>query len=134
MPSNIDYHVGEKPDTREVIALFDASGIRRPTGEPERIAKMFAAHCLVVSARANGRLVGVSRALTDDVYCCYLSDLAVDRAYQDRGIGRELVRLTREAVGEAVSVVLVAAPDAVGFYSKAGFELCDRAFVVHRTR
>ena len=134
MQIEIDYHVGARPDTREVIALFEASGIHRPTGEPERIAKMFAAPCLVVSARANGRLVGVSRALTDHVYCCYLSDIAVDRAYQGRGIGRELVRLTREAVGETVSVVLVSAPGAVGFYPKTGFEVCDSAFIARRTR
>ena len=134
MQIEIDYHVGAKPDTREVIALFEASGIRRPTGEPERIANMFAAPCPVVAARAHGRLVGVSRALTDYVYCCYLSDIAVERAYQGRGIGRELVRLTREAVGEAVSVVLVSAPGAVGFYPKTGFEVCDSAFIARRTR
>ena len=45
---------------------------------------------VIVTARtAGGLLVGVSRAVTDFSYCTYLSDLAVDVAYQGRGIGRE---------------------------------------------
>jgi len=49
---------------------------------------------VVVTARVEGRLVGVSRAITDFSYCTYLSDLAVDEAFQRRGIGRELIRRT----------------------------------------
>ena len=45
------------------------------------------------------RLVGVSRAITDYAWCTYLSDLAVDRAHQRQGIGRELIRRTHEAAG-----------------------------------
>ncbi|WP_415554541.1 GNAT family N-acetyltransferase [Gluconobacter potus] len=32
--------------------------------------------------------MGISCAITDYSYWCYLSDLAVDRAYQGSGIGR----------------------------------------------
>jgi hypothetical protein len=39
---------------------------------------------VLVTARDGGRLVGVSRAITDFTYCCYLSDLAVDAAYRVR--------------------------------------------------
>jgi hypothetical protein len=37
---------------------------------------------LVVTARDEGKLVGVARSLTDFLYVCYLSDLAVDATYQ----------------------------------------------------
>ena len=68
---------------------------RRPVGEPGTIEGMLAHADVIVTARAkSGLLVGVSRAISDFSYCTYLSDLAVDLAYQRRGIGRELVSRT----------------------------------------
>lgn len=58
---------------------------------------------------------------SDFAYCSYLSDLAVAVAYQRRGIGRELIRRTRELGGRA-TVVLFAAPAAVDYYARIGFE------------
>ena len=49
---------------------------------------------MILTARLDGVLVGVSRALTDFAFCTYLSDLAVDEAHQRQGIGRELIRRT----------------------------------------
>ena len=54
----------------------------------------------------------MSRALSDFAYCTYLSDLAVDEAYQRRGIGRELLRRTHEAAGLHTTLILLAAPAA----------------------
>ena len=64
---------------------------------PEVIAAMLSNADVVLTARAEGRLVGIARAVTDFSYCTYLSDLAVDVAHQGRGIGRELIRRTHEA-------------------------------------
>jgi GNAT superfamily N-acetyltransferase len=75
---------------------------------------------VIVTARVDGLLVGVSRAITDFAYCTYLSDLAVDEAYQGRGIGRELLRRTHEAAGLHTSLVLLAAPKAEGYYPHVG--------------
>lgn len=41
-----------------------------------------------------GALVGVSRAITDFSYCCYLSDLAVDKMCQRKGVGKMLIAET----------------------------------------
>ena len=43
---------------------------------------------LIVTARKNEKLIGVSRSLTDFQFCTYLSDLAVDIKYQKLGIGK----------------------------------------------
>ena len=67
-------------------------GERRPVDDPERIAHMLQHATLILTARAEGELVGVARSLTDFVYCTYLSDLAVDVSYQRQGIGIELIR------------------------------------------
>ncbi|MBO9608652.1 MAG: GNAT family N-acetyltransferase [Paenibacillaceae bacterium] len=89
----------------------------------------------IVTARDGGRLVGLLRALTDYSYCCYISDIAVDRTYQRMGIGKRLLELLRHELGEdEVQYVLTSAPGAVGFYEKLGFERADKAFVIRRKR
>ncbi|MFO1280886.1 MAG: GNAT family N-acetyltransferase [Burkholderiales bacterium] len=130
----IDYRHNHPLDPRDVVRVFDRSGIVRPTGDLPRIARMFAAPCLVLSAWDGERLVGVSRSLTDYVYCCYLSDLAVDKDYQGRGIGRELVARTRAVIGDEVSLVLLSAPGAMSYYPGLDFQLADNAFVIRRKR
>lgn len=130
----IEYRHNFPLDPIDVARVFDASGITRPTHDIARIARMFAASNLVISAWADGVLVGVCRALTDYSYCCYLSDLAVDRAFQQRGIGRELIVRVQSAVGDEVSIVLLSAPGAMSYYPAAGFARADNAFVIRRAR
>ena len=86
--SAIEYRHNFPLTATDVAAVFDASGIRRPTNDLARIERMFANASLIFSAWHEGKLVGVCRALTDFSYCCYLSDLAVDKAFQKHGIGR----------------------------------------------
>lgn len=128
----IDYRLNQALETDEISRLFEASGIIRPTQDSARIAKMFAHANLIISAWHEQRLVGISRALTDYSYCCYLSDLAVDAHYQKQGIGHELIRRTQAAIGEEVSLILMAAPSAMAYYPKLGFTRADNAYVIRR--
>ncbi len=132
--SQIEYRHDCPLDPAEVARVFDASGITRPTADLPRIARMFAAPCLVISAWQDGRLVGVSRSLTDYSYCCYLSDLAVDRALQGQGIGRELIKRTRAAIGEEVALILLSAPGAMTYYPTVGFQRAENAYIIKRER
>lgn len=130
----IDYRRDVPLRTEDIIRVFQASGIRRPIDDAARIGRMFAQSNLVLSAWEGERLVGVCRALTDFSYCCYLSDLAVDRACQHQGIGRELVERTRALLGEEVSIILLSAPEAMDFYPRLGFEPVTNGFIVRRAR
>jgi predicted N-acetyltransferase YhbS len=87
---------------------------------------------LIVTARIDGLLVGISRALTDFTYCTYLSDLAVDEKHQRRGIGRELIRRTHEAAGLHTVLILVAAPKARSYYPHIGMMPHDSCWYVPR--
>ena len=98
----------------------------------ERVQRMLDNANLIVTAWDGDRLVGVSRAVTDFSYCCYLSDLAVDESYQRAGIGKELVRRTREAAGLECTLLLLSAPAAMGYYPKIGFEKLENAFAIKR--
>ena len=43
---------------------------RRPVDDPARLDTMLRNADLIVTARDDGRLVGISRAITDFSYCC----------------------------------------------------------------
>jgi len=118
----IIYRAGNQLDLDAVIAVYRAStlGERRPVQDRARMKAMLEGANLVVSAWDGDSLVGIARSVSDFVYCTYLSDLAVDAAYQRQGIGRELVRRTQELGGRA-TVVLFAAPAAVDYYPHIGF-------------
>jgi GNAT superfamily N-acetyltransferase len=87
---------------------------------------------IIVTARLGGQLVGISRAISDFSYCTYLSDLAVDQAYQGRGIGRELIRRTHEAGGLHTHLILLAAPKAQTYYPHIGMQQHDSCWVIPR--
>jgi ribosomal protein S18 acetylase RimI-like enzyme len=105
---------------------------RRPVGEPETIRGMLANASIIVTARTDGLLVGISRAITDHSFCTYLSDLAVDRAYQRRGIGKELIRRTHEAAGYHTALILLAAPQARTYYPHVGMQAHDSCWIIPR--
>lgn len=104
---------------------------RRPVGEPETIRGMLEYADVIVTARVEGRLVGISRAITDFHFCTYLSDLAVDAAYQRLGIGKELIRRTYEAAGRAL-LILLAAPKARAYYPHIGMTGHDSCWMLPR--
>jgi predicted N-acetyltransferase YhbS len=88
----------------------------------ERMGKMLANANLVITAWDGDLLVGISRSVTDFVYTTYLSDLAVRLSHQRHGIGRELIRRTQDACTPETRLVLLAAPKAVTYYPRVGFE------------
>ena len=87
---------------------------------------------LFVAARVDGRLVGLSRAITDFSYCTYLADLAVDRAYQGQGIGRALIEHTHQAAGRHTLLILLAAPEADSYYPHIGLQQHHSCWIIPR--
>ncbi|MDX2265292.1 MAG: GNAT family N-acetyltransferase [Hyphomicrobiales bacterium] len=117
-------------DPAEFIGVLERSGLgeRRPLADAARIAAMCKHANLIVTARDAGKLIGVARCVTDFAYCCYCSDLAVDKAYQGRGLGKALLQATRAELHPKASLYLISAPAAVGFYEAIGMERSERAF------
>jgi predicted N-acetyltransferase YhbS len=131
---NITYRNDAAVSPNQLAEVFRNSGIRRPVDDPERLAAMLRNANLLITAWDGERLVGVARALTDFSYCCYLSDLAVDKGSQKRGIGRELIRRVRSAIGEQSMLLLLAAPEAMEYYPKVGFDAVDNGWMIKRIR
>ena len=107
---------------------------RRPVDDPACIRAMLKHANLLCTAWDNRKLIGVARSLTDFEFCCYLSDLAVDEAYQRMGVGRELVRLTLSQLGRKARLILLAAPKAEKYYARIGFDAHPSAWVVPASR
>jgi predicted N-acetyltransferase YhbS len=63
------------------------------------------------------------------LYCTYLSDLAVDEAYQKKGIGKELIRLTKLETPQA-KLILLSAPKAVDYYPKIGMKQWEQCYYI----
>jgi GNAT superfamily N-acetyltransferase len=112
--------------------LVDSTlGERRPIDDPERLKMMVRHANLIVTARANGLLVGVARSLTDFAYCTYLSDLAVRKTFQKQGIGRELIRQTKLLSPQA-KLILLSAPAAVEYYPRIGMTRHEQCYILDK--
>ncbi len=128
----LEDHLGVGED--EFLDLLARSGLadRRPVDEPETIRGMLRRADILATARVEGRLVGISRAITDYSYCTYLSDLAVDVAFQRRGIGKELIRRTHEGAGLKTMLILLAAPKARDYYPHIGLTKHESCWIIPR--
>lgn len=129
---NLVYAQEPALSSEEFIDLLRRSGLdaRRPVDKPERIAGMLAHADLICTARAGKKLIGISRAITDYHFCVYLSDLAVDRDFQKRGIGKELIRQTHLAAGLQTRLILLSAPAAVEYYPHIGMQKHESCWMI----
>ena len=136
MSAEIQYAVDRRIDVPAFKDILERSGLaaRRPVGDAARLTKMLQAYNLIVTAWEGDKLVGVATCWTDYAYSAYLADLAVDMAVQHGGIGQKLVRLARTTVGPEVTLILLSAPAAVGFYPKIGMERFTDCFIFRRSR
>lgn len=129
---NITYSFDVRPSADQIIELYENAGLPRPTNDKERIQKMFDNSNLIVTAWDKDLLVGVSRSITDWVWACYLSDLAVRNEFKNEGIGSQLIKLTKEKVGDQSMILLLSVPSAMEYYPKIGFVKQESSFIINR--
>jgi len=134
MNMTVNYALEPNLTSAEMIDLLRRSTLaeRRPIDEPETIDGMIRHAGVIATARVDGKLVGISRAITDFSYCTYLSDLAVDAAFQKQGIGKELIRRTHKAAGLHTTLILLAAPKARTYYGHIGMTQHDSCWITAR--
>ena len=131
---NICYEVREKISSELFIDILKRStlGERRPIDNEKCIQGMLDHADILALALDNGKIVGVARAVTDFNYACYLSDLAVDVDYQKMGIGQKLIARVQGELEKSCKIILLSAPDAVGYYPKIGFSGHGSAWTLAR--
>ena len=115
----------------ELEDLFRAAKLGGRSGD--KIRRAFANSSHVCMAFAGDRLVAASRALTDGEYHALIYDVAVRPEFQGGGVGSRMLEMLLSRLN-VWRVMLVADPDAHGFYRQHGFEpypdvmaRCDRS-------
>ena len=120
----VELKINEPISDQSFVDLLKRSTLaeRRPVDDGECIRGMMKHANLLVTAWADGALIGVARSVTDFHYACYLSDLAVDTRFQRQGIGKALIRETQTQLGPKCNLILIAAPAAKDYYQHIGFD------------
>jgi ribosomal protein S18 acetylase RimI-like enzyme len=128
---HIQYQIEKNlsPAEFKQVLIESSLGERRPVDDDNRIRTMVENANLIVTARHDGKLVGVARSVSDFSFCTYLSDLAVHQQYQHQGIGKELIRQTKLAA-PAGKLILLSAPAAVGYYPKIGMVRHEHCYYI----
>ncbi|KGA32407.1 GNAT family N-acetyltransferase [Pectobacterium odoriferum] len=131
-PVDVCYKVNAPLSSQQFIELLAKTslGPRRPLDDEAAIAGMLKHANLLVSAWQGEALVGIARSVTDFNFCCYLSDLAVSEDCQHAGIGKKLIQQTAQQLEKGCKIILLAAPLAVDYYPKLGFEKHNSAWIM----
>lgn len=131
---DIEYLNNVKISADEFVDLLKRSTLdtRRPVHDKDRIQRMLDHGNILITAWYQNKLVGISRALSDFSFCCYLSDLAVDEAFQKKGIGKKLIEETHSVAGHQTVLILLAAPAATQYYPKIGMERFTDCFLIRK--
>lgn len=130
------YKVNHPISADEFILLLEKSTLaqRRPIDDKNCIQGMLDNANLTITAWDNEKLIGIARCMTDFHYACYLSDLAVDEAYQKQGIGKALQIRVQNELNEKCKLILISAPAANAYYQYIGFSHNDRCWVLERNQ
>ena len=125
----ISYQLEAEISINEFQSILEESGLarRRPMDDLHLLARMISGSNLLITARAEGQLVGLLRGISDHCYRSFITDLAVSQDYQRKGIGRQLLTIAREQAPEA-RLILFSAEDAAPFYENLGFHLHERCY------
>jgi len=133
---DINYKINTPVSVDHFIELLHKStlGERRPIDDRECLQGMLKNSNLTISAWDGEKLVGIARSMTDFHFACYLSDLAVEKKYQNSGIGKKLQVITQEQLGPKCKLILIAAPDANSYYKHIGFKNNKRCWILERNK
>jgi len=106
--------------TDEVLELYRANHWSAAEKPEALLSALRNSHALV-TARVDGRLVGLGNAISDDYLVVYFPHMLVHPDFQARGIGGQLMRVLLEGYTGFHQLMLTADGDAIRFYERMGF-------------
>jgi len=118
---------------QEILTLLAFGGFPRPLNDPERIQRMLENGSFYVTARDEGRLVGFVRCLTDYAYYGLVTEVAVAPSHKGKGVGREMLRITRETATPKATLILTSSGEGLPYYKHLGREWDAKAFRLRRS-
>ena len=137
MSGRLVYFATETPGLEDVQSLFQAAGLDRPIGDPDRLRRMMEGSNILLTcyeeSPSSSRLVGLLRGWTDYAFNGYICDLAVPPDLQHRGIGKELLDRALTLGVPEVMWILRAMPGAMDFYAHLGWQKVEDGWMKPRS-
>jgi len=110
----------DRIETDEVIALYRANDWSSADKPEQLLAALRNSHSLV-TARQDGRLVGLGNAISDGHLVVYYPHLLVHPEFQGQGIGRQMMDALQQRYAVLHMQMLTADGRAISFYENLGF-------------
>lgn len=98
---------------------------------PERLTRAMQGYSLVISAREEGRLVGLLAAMDDGEMTAYIHYLLVAPDQQRRGIGKELIARAQSHYAGYERIVLHSEGNSEAFYRSLGFATMNAVSMIY---
>ena len=108
----------------EVLPLYEAVGWTNYTQKPEMLEVAYKNALHIIGAfNAEGKLVGILRAVGDGASILFIQDILVYPEYQHQGIGTKLLQMTLEKYKNVYQIQLATddSTKTVSFYESNGF-------------
>ena len=110
----------DRIETDEVVALYRANDWSSADKPEQLLAALRNSHSLV-TARLDGRLVGLGNAISDGHLVVYYPHLLVHPEFQGQGIGRQMMDALQQRYAGLHMQMLTADGRAISFYENLGF-------------
>lgn len=118
---NLKVKLNDSIAEEEVVSLYKANEWSSAEKPKELVAALRNSHSLV-TARIEGRLVGIGNAISDGHLVVYYPHMLVHPEYHGRGIGREMMEVMQSVYASFHQQMLTADNEAINFYKALGFE------------
>ncbi|HPL82210.1 MAG TPA: GNAT family N-acetyltransferase [Anaerolineaceae bacterium] len=123
----INYKFDKDIPSEDLLSLYSDVGWTAYTTNLPQLQRAVAASRLVISAWEQDELIGLARVVGDGEIIAYVQDILVKEAWQNKGIGKELMRRVFEEVKHIRQVVLMtdageANRDVENWYTHVGFK------------
>jgi spermidine synthase len=122
---NIQIRVINSAGIPEIVRLYKSAGWWEESYNAEAfIPAMIKNSTCFIGAFDNEQMIGMGRAISDNVSDAYIQDIVVLDEYRGHGIGGEIVKLLiRELKAKGIDwIALVGEPGTEEFYSRFGFK------------
>lgn len=121
--TNLTYTANSPIDTSQLTALYDSVGWTGYTDHPEKMEKILQGSLYYLSAWDKQKLVGLIRAVGDDVSVLFIQDILVHPEYQRKQIGSTLMNAVLESFPHIRQTVLLTdnTEKIEAFYTSLGF-------------
>ena len=120
---NIAFEESSDINKEELYALYNDAGWTLYTNDIDRLKDAVANSLQTITARSDGKLVGLIRCVGDGKTIIYIQDILVLREYKRCGIGTRLVDIVLKKYHDVRQIVLLTddTEEVKEFYRSLGF-------------